>query len=148
MNNIIDFFITYKDSFVVAFLIVGICLGIHAMHFEIFDDMWQSASFFGKVISCIYATVSLPGIIVYILGLCIISLFVLLHDLAFPRKSGYTLKVAYDKKLYEALKENKIYCEHWGQINLETSVLVFLWKRDYEKALKLFPDLQDRIVEL
>ena len=69
-----------------------------------------------------------------------------IYDLAFPRRAGYRAKIKYEPRVYRALKENKIYCEHWGQINLETSVIVFLWKKDYEKALKLFPELQDLLI--
>lgn len=127
--------------------ICGILLGINAMHNNTFESLWKSASLIGKVFTCIYVVISLPGIIVYMLVTFIISLFEKIRDLAFPRKSGYMVRIIYDKDIYNELKKNKIYCEHWGQMNLESSVIVFLWKKDYEKALKLFPDLKDRIVE-
>lgn len=137
------------NSIIAITLIVTICgmfLGINAMHNNTFESLWKSASLIGKVFTCIYAVISLPGIILYMLSTFILSLFEKIRDLAFPRKSGYTVRIVYDKDIYNALKENKIYCEHWGQA-LESSVIVFLWKKDYEKALKLFPDLKDRIAD-
>lgn len=56
------------------------------------------------------------------------------------------MKVSYDQELYESLKLNKIYCENWGQMNPDTSVIVFLWEKDYKKALKLFTELQHRLI--
>lgn len=129
-------------------IICGIFLGIRAMVNDTFESLWKSASLIGKVFTCIYVVISLPGIIIYLLALFISSLFDGIRTLAFPRKySNYRIKIVYDKNLYEVLKENKIYFEHWGQCNLESSVIVFLWKKDYEKALKLIPDLKDRIAD-
>lgn len=148
MSNIIDLGFEYKElcmGIIPIVLIMTIFLGIRSMYYGIYESMWGSASFFGKVFTCVYVVISMPGILVYMLILFAISLFEWVRNLLFPRKSGYVLKIAYDKNLYETLKENKIYCEHWGQMHLESSVIVFLWKKDYEKALKLFPDLQDRI---
>ena len=115
--------------------------GIHEMWNEKFVDMWESANFFGRVITCVYAAILLPGIIVYGMGNILLTIYTRIHNLVFPRKSGYTVKIPYDEKLYRALQANNVYCEHWGQCWLESSVIVFLWKKDYEKALKLFPDI-------
>lgn len=115
--------------------------GIHEMWNEKFVDMWESANFFGRVITCVYAAILLPGIIVYGMGNILLTIYTRIHNLVFPRKSGYTVRIPYDEEVYRALKENHIYCEHWGQACLKSSVIVFLWKKDYEKALKLFPDI-------
>lgn len=145
MNNIIEFLITNK-FIIMPILIVTICLGLFAINRGMFEDMWSSSSFFGKIFTCVCVVISLPAIVIHaFISLCIL-LYDMICDLLFPRKSGYRLKVLYDKDMYATLKENKIYCEHWGQACLETSVIVFLWDKDYKKALKILPELQGRIV--
>lgn len=145
MNNIIEFLVTNR-YIIEPILIVAICFELYAINTGIFEDMWSSSSFLGKIFTGICIVVSLPAFIIYMFISIGILLYYTIHDLLFPRKAGYILKVSYDKDMYATLKENKIYCEHWGQACLETSVIVFLWEKDYKKALKILPELQNRIV--
>ena len=147
--NIIEFLLEqnllkqkFFTLFIVSVYIIIIPIALSAIENEKFKDMWWSSNFFGKIFTCICIVISFPAFIIHVF----INLFCWLHDFMFPRNAGYTLKVSYDKDIYTALKENKIYCEHWGQACLETSVIVFLWEKDFKKALKILPELQDRIV--
>lgn len=141
MNNIVGFLLTHKFIIISIFLIT-ITFGLYAIETGKFEDMWWSSNFLGKIFTCMCIVISFPAFIIHV----IIYFPSWLHDLMFPRKAGYTLKVLYDKDVYTTLKENKIYCEHWGQACLENSVIVFLCEKDFKKALNILPELQDRIV--
>lgn len=135
-----------KTFIIVIILFFSAIIGLFAMADKTYNDLWKAASLPGKIFTGMCIIITLPGIIVYMIFSFMLSSFYWLYDLLFPRKSGYRMKVSYDQELYESLKLNKIYCEHWGQMNPDTSVIVFLWEKDYKKALKLFPELQHRVI--
>ncbi len=140
-------FLVMNKLILMSIVIVIISCGLVAINKGTFENMWSSSGLPGKIFTCVCVVISLPAIIIHmVISYCILQCEKI-HDFLLPRKAGYTLKVSYDKDIYETLKENKIYCEHWGQLCLETSTIVFLWEKDYKKALKICPTLQDRIIE-
>ena len=137
MGPLIPFFTIYG--------LFSILFGFFAMAEDIYSDMWDAGNIAGKIVTTLLIILSLPGILVYFITGFLVEVFAFVKDLLFPRASGYTMKVSYDEETYTALKSAKIYCEHWGQMDIQSSVIVFLCKSDWKKALKLFPELESKV---
>ena len=137
MELLIPFFITYG--------LFAILFGPFAMAEGIYSDMWDAGNIAGKIVTILLVILSLPGILVYFVIVFLGASFSFIKDLLFPRASGYTMKVPYDEETYKSLQNAKIYCEHWGQIDIPSSKIVFLCKSDWKKALKLFPELESKV---
>ena len=132
------------ENVIKALIILSTCGGILVCHNGTLGDLWEAGNIGGKIFTVLLAIISFPGLVVYYAFNFLSFIFYLLKDFLFPRKSGYQMKIPYDQATFEALQAKKIYFERWGR-NTPRDCIVFLCKKDWEKALKYFPELESKI---
>lgn len=120
--------------------IIGCCVADN----KGFSELWDAGNIVGKIVTIVLAILLLPGIIAYYVLEFLWDIIIAIKDFLFPRKSGYHVQVPYDEATYRALQSMKIHCEHWGQIDIPSSVIVFKCKADWKKALRHFPELTSK----
>lgn len=128
----------------ILFLMATTLVGFIVTDIDGFRDLWKAGNIAGKFITILLILVLSPGVIFYFITHLLVACLFGIRDFLFPRKSGYRMKIPYNAETYKALQDKKIYCEHWGQIDISSSVIVFLCKADWEKALKHFPELTQK----
>lgn len=135
------------EAILVIALICVTIIGFCVTDNEGFSELWEAGNVVGKFITIVLAILLLPGIIAYYVLGFLEDLIIAVKDFLFPRKSGYHVQVPYNEANYKALQSMKIYCEHWGQIDIPSSVIVFKCEADWKKTLRHFPELASKATD-